>query len=106
MPVHIQEITSNVTVADGQVASSGSTPPVADAIVPAVEDLPNLETMISEATHGLATDQTFVSQAASSSGQQGASAAMATVDPAALYERVLRLMLDDLVVAREREWAR
>lgn len=106
MPVHIQEITSNVTVADDQVASSGLTPPVADAIVPAAEDLPSLETMISEATHGLATGQTFVSQAASSSGEHGGSAATVTVDPAALYERVLRLLLDDLRIAREREWAR
>lgn len=104
MPVHIQEITSNVTVADGQVPSSGPTPPVVDAIVPATDELPPLDSLVSEATHGFPVDQTFTSQAATSDAQQTeGTGATVTVDPAALYERVMRLMMDELTIARERE---
>ncbi|MGH2458741.1 MAG: hypothetical protein ACRDIY_07730 [Chloroflexota bacterium] len=104
MPVHIQEITSNVTVADEPFSAAGPTPPVADAIVATTEELPHLETLVSEVTQGLATAQTFFSPVAASNGQSGGGAtAPLAIDPAALYERVLRLMLDDLVIARERE---
>lgn len=102
MPIHIHELTANVTLTEGTVGQTNMVPPVAEAIVPSSEELTPLEMVVSEMTPPSAGDRASGSAAGQPSGN-AAGAPPVAVDPAALYERVYRMMLDDLLIARERE---
>lgn len=105
MPIHIEEIASNVTLTRSTASNPRASPPVTAATVPATEALPP-----PEATHlQTSADPSAKSEPASASSAETTTTPGATenappaVDPTALAERVYQLMRDELRIARERE---
>lgn len=101
MPLHIGELTSNVTITHGTDDEAIRSAPVTAAVVPAAERLPPLELVLSPTTAEPADSQIVD---ASNRQEEGAPSGPAlVVDPKALADRVVRMMRDDLMIARERE---
>ncbi len=101
MPIHVGELTSNVTVTREASSQPGPTAPATAAVVPAAEVLPPLETVLSQTTAGLDASRTVAVEDRRTKDAPAASAPV--VDPKALADRVYRIMRDDLIIARERE---
>ncbi len=100
MPLHIGELTSNVTVTHGMDDDAIRSAPVAAAVVPAAEGLSPLEMVLSPTTAEPADSETmFVSNQQEPGAPNGPAP---VVDPKALADRVIRMMRDDLIIARER----
>ena len=101
MPLHIGELTSNVTVTQGADDRAITSAPVTEAVVPAAERLPPLEMVLSQTTAEPAEPESVVSSNQQETEAPGRPAPV--VDPKALADRVYRMMRDDLIIARERE---
>ena len=104
MPIHIEELTSNVTITQEAASYAPNSPPLMAATVPAAEELPRLETVVSNATPTTAAQDTGLGMDVQErTGTATAGEPAPPVDPQALAERVYRLMREDLMIARERE---
>jgi hypothetical protein len=104
MPIHIEELTSNVTITQEAASHAPNSPPVMAATVPAAEELPPLEMVVSNATAATSAHDTGVGlDVQETTGTAAPAESAPPVDPQALAERVYRLMREDLMIARERE---
>jgi hypothetical protein len=101
MPIHVGELTSNVTVMRAASSQPGPTVPATAAVVPAAEALPPTEMVLSQTTAGPEASGTVAEEDRRTRDAHDASAPV--VDPKALADRVYRIMRDDLIIARERE---
>ncbi len=101
MPIHVGELTSNVTVTRGVTSRAAPSAPATAAVVPAAETLPPAEMVLSNTTAEPNASKPTAAEDRQTKDASDASAPV--VDPKALADRVYRIMRDDLLIARERE---